>query len=92
MKSPFPRNAIGGQVRKIRSANGMTQENLAGRCNLQGFDIGRETISQIERGIRGVSDLEMILLARALRVKLNELVPKELPVWKKDLRPPLAVE
>ena len=40
--------------------------------------------------MRGVSDLEMVLLAKALRVKLDELVPCELPAWRKDLRPPTA--
>ena len=55
-----------------------------------GFDIGRSTISHIETGVRGVSDLEMVLLAKALRVKLDELVPGELPPWRKDLRPPTA--
>ena len=53
-----------------------------------GFDIGRGTISHIETGLRGVSDLEMVLLSKALRVKLDELVPGVLPAWEKDLRPP----
>jgi len=46
-------------------------DDLAARCARQGFDIGRGTISHIETGLRGVSDLEMVLLARALRVKLG---------------------
>jgi len=32
----------------------------------------------------------MALLAKALRVKPGELVPGELPAWRKDLRPPTA--
>lgn len=48
------------------------------------------TLSQIETGSRGVSDLEMIILAKALRVDLIKLVPEELPAWEKDLRPPTA--
>ena len=64
----------------LRSAAGISQDDLAARCALQGFDIG----------LRGVSDLEMVLLAKALRVKLDELVPGKLPAWEKDLRPPTA--
>jgi len=41
------------------------------RCARLGFDIGRGTISHIETGLRGVSDLEMVFLAKALRVKLG---------------------
>jgi len=66
------------------------ENDPAARCARQGFDIGRGTISHIETGLRGVSDLEMVLLAKALRVTLDELVPGQLPAWRKDLRPPTA--
>ncbi len=85
-------NAIGPLVRKHRTRQELTQQAFATRCNLVGFDIGRETVSQIERGARGVSDLEMMLLAKALKIKVTELVPKILPKWRKDLRPPNAFE
>ena len=68
----------------------MSQSGLVAKCNLLGFDVGRESISQIERQVRGVSDIEMILLARALRVTLDELVPENLVEWKKDTRSPFA--
>jgi hypothetical protein len=55
-----------------------------------GFDIGRGAIFHIETRLRGVSDLAMVLLAKAPRVKLDELVPGELPAWRKDLQPPTA--
>jgi transcriptional regulator with XRE-family HTH domain len=90
METTQLRNAVGTQVQKQRSLQNLTQQDLAVRCNLLGFDIGRETISQIERGVRGVADLEMILLSNALRIPLASLVPKILPRWKKDLRPPNA--
>lgn len=85
-------NAVGPMIRQHRNRLELTQQDLATRCNLAGFDIGRETVSQIERGARGVSDLEMILLAKALKVDIGELVPKILPKWRKDLRPPNATE
>ena len=66
--------------------------DLAARCTRLGFDIGRGTISHIETGLRGMSDLEMVLLVKALRVKRDELVPGELPAWEKDLRRPTARE
>jgi len=77
------RNIVGPQVRRLRSAAAISQDDLAARCTRQGFDIGRGTISHIETGVRGVSDLEMVLLAKALRVELDELVPGELPAWER---------
>ena len=66
------------------------EDTFHSRCARLGFDISRGTISHIETGLRGVSDLGMVLLAKALRVELDELVPGELPAWEKDLRPPTA--
>lgn len=63
---------------------------MAARCGVRGFDVSRSTISQIETGYRGVSDLEMVILGRALGVALDELVPASLPPWEKDMRPPKA--
>ncbi len=84
------RNIVGTQVRRLRSAAKLTQDDLAARCSLAGFDIGRASVSHIETGLRGVSDLEMVLLAKALRVPVTELVPTKLPQWHKDVRPPNA--
>ena len=77
-------------MRRLRSAAGLTQEEFAARCFVLGFEISGGGLSYIETGVRGVSDLEMALLARALRVPLGELVPARLPKWRKDLRPPTA--
>jgi len=85
------RNIVGDNVRKIRTQQGLNQDDLAARCLLVGFDASRSTVSHIEIGYRGVSDLEMVLLAKALRVDLGDLVPDVLPKWTKDLRPPRAV-
>jgi transcriptional regulator with XRE-family HTH domain len=81
---------VGLNVKMIRKNRGITQSELVAKCNLLGFDIGRESISQIERQVRGVSDIEMILLARALRVEIQALVPDAAVEWKKDTRSPFS--
>jgi transcriptional regulator with XRE-family HTH domain len=86
------RNIVGPQIRQLRKAGRLTQDDLAARCSLLGFEIGRSTISHIETGIRGISDLEMVILAKALRADIVELIPQELPKWKRDVRPPNACE
>ena len=86
------RNVTGPQVRRLRTAAGLSQDELAARCGVAGFDIGRASVSHIENGVRGVSDLELALLAKALRVPVADLLPDVLPQWHKDLRPPTARE
>jgi len=68
-------NAIGANVRKFRVTRNLTQEMLSARCGAMGFEIPRGTLAKIEAQIRGASDLELFVLARALGVKLEELFP-----------------
>lgn len=84
------RNIVGAEVYRLRKASRLTQDDLAARCTLVGFEIGRSTVSHIEIGLRGVSDLEMVMLAKALRVPVTQLIPETLPKWKRDVRPPTA--
>lgn len=81
MRNSRAQNIVGGRVRSLRMDRGWTQEGLARRCQLSGFDISRSGVSQIEGSFRKVSDLEMVLLARVFRVSLASLVPDELPTW-----------
>ena len=77
-KIKTPANVIGAQVRKTRNGLGLTQEQLAARCQLHGLDISRGTLSQIEAQIRCVTDWELSMLAIILRVAIDELYPAEI--------------
>ena len=66
-------NIIGPKVREIRESKGMTQEELAAKCNLLNWDISRSTLAKIESQVRRITDEEVELLARALNVELNTL-------------------
>jgi transcriptional regulator with XRE-family HTH domain len=73
----MPQNIVGPQVRKIRYQQGLTQEMLAARCTVRGFDLSRGTLSKIEAQLRCVTDFELLVLSEALRVTTNELFPKK---------------
>ena len=60
-------------MRKRRYEVGWTQEELAAQCQLQGLDISRGTLSQIEAQVRCVKDFELRLLAKVLRVSTDSL-------------------
>lgn len=75
MGKPVPQNIIGPVVRKIRYGKGWTQAMLSARCTQAGWDIGENTISKIEAQVRCVTDSEITILARALKVKEQELFP-----------------
>lgn len=66
-------NIVGPQVRKLRYQRNITQEALAARCGVLGWDLSRATLSKIEAQLRCVTDAELDTLARALKVEIAEL-------------------
>lgn len=62
------RNSIGKTVAKLRRAQDLTQEGLAGRCQIAGWPVSRDAIKRVESGEREVTDIELRWLAAALRV------------------------
>jgi len=57
------------RVRELRRAAGLSQEQLAERAGLH-----RTYIGGIERGERNVGVLNLVQIARALRVRPSELL------------------
>lgn len=68
-------NIIGPQLRKSRVKAGMTQDMLAARCGVLGWDLSRGTLAKIEARVRCVSDAELWLLAEAVGCELEALYP-----------------
>ena len=66
-------NVVGPQVRQLRETQKMTQEEFTARCNIVGFNISRGTLAKIESQVRRVTDDEVALLAKALKVSVAAL-------------------
>ena len=60
---------LGDTLREFREAAGISQEKLAELA-----DLDRTYISGIERGVRNVSLLNIVEIARALHVSASELL------------------
>ena len=67
-----PKNLIGASVQRIRSAAGLSQEGLAAKLQLAGWDLSRAGVAKIEARIRKISDAEILFLARVLERDVNE--------------------
>ena len=75
MEAITPQNIIGPTVKRLRKSLHLTQGDLAARCGVLGWDISENTVTKIEKGIRCITDKELVPIARALNVKLPELFP-----------------
>jgi transcriptional regulator with XRE-family HTH domain len=79
------KNLAGLALRQHRERLGLSQDDLARKCQLLGWDVDRLTITRIEGGNRLLCDYELLIFAEVLAVPPVELFPA-----KPDLRPYLA--
>lgn len=78
-KGPGERlNISGERIAKYRQAlpGRVSQRALAERLQLQGVDLGKNAVQQIEAGKRFVTDIELLAFARALGVEIQSLLPE----------------
>ena len=62
------KNICGARVKEARKRQGLSQENLAARLQLEGVIIERDSVSRIEIGTRFVADYELVALSKILKV------------------------
>jgi transcriptional regulator with XRE-family HTH domain len=63
---------------------GISQQELAKKCQILGTDLGRDAIAKIESGARLVKDTELVLLAAILGSTPNELTSGRINRTKSD--------
>ncbi len=80
------RNLVGPQIRKLRNAKGWTQDVLAQRLQLAGWDVSRTSVAKLESRLRWVSDCELLFFAKVLSVDLRELFPKDVSLRRVGLQ------
>lgn len=70
------RNIVGIRVRQARKAAKppITQSDLIARLQLLDMNIDQSGLSKIENGQRPVSDMEVLALAKALKVSVSWLL------------------
>lgn len=70
-------NAAGERLRAIRIAEGLTMERLCAliwSSSSGAWNPDRRDIYRLERGTRKLTDLELVVLARAIKVPPAELI------------------
>lgn len=67
-------NVVGDRLAELRISMGESQNGIARLLQLQGWNVHKNAISQIEQGTRTVSDIELILLARVLKTTVDVLI------------------
>ena len=71
------KNISGDRIHQSRTAQRISQQDLAARMQVKGVIIEREAISKIETGDRFVADYELMVFAEVLGVSMDWLTGKE---------------
>lgn len=64
--------AFGANIRRLRNAARMTQEQVAAQLQLRGYDVSRSVYSQMECGIHNVRVDELIALKQIFGVSYED--------------------
>jgi transcriptional regulator with XRE-family HTH domain len=75
LKSKRTSNVLGPKIRRLRerAEPKITQEDMAGRLAKYGIQLNQPQIAKIESGNRPLRDYELIAIAKALRVPIQDL-------------------
>ena len=63
-------NDVGPQIRRLRYERDWTQDSLATKLQLNGWDISREGVAKVEGGYHLVSDRQLVCLSAVFNVSL----------------------
>ena len=71
------KNICGNRIREARFKRRLTQADLAAQMQINGVIIERDSISRIEIGTRLVTDYELKIFSKVLKVELNWLLSED---------------
>ena len=70
-------NLCGRRGAQIRKEKKLSQRKLAAKMQILGFDVDHYFIRRVENGERFVTDIDLVILARALGVSITELLKED---------------
>jgi len=68
-------NIVGSRIKTLRREKGLTQAMLAARCGTLGWDVSENVITKIETHIRCVTEIELLCIAAALNLRVENFLP-----------------
>ena len=67
-------NLCGRKIALLRSNMGISQRELADQLQIAGLDIDKNAIQRIEAGKRFVTDIELKIISKVLKIGVSDLI------------------
>ena len=71
------KNICGSRIKQARALRNISQSELAAKMQVEGITIERDSIRRIEIGTRFVTDYELKIFAKVLKVNIMWLLSDE---------------
>ena len=68
------RNIVFRKIKELRAKQNMSQGELAAKMQVMNVNIDQQSVSRIENNERGISDYELVCLAKVFNVDVNYLL------------------
>ena len=70
-------NMVGRNIERLRKAKGIKQKDFIAQIQVMGCDMNPTSFSKLEGQIRSATDREIYVIAKLLRVQIEELFTDE---------------
>ncbi len=70
-------NLSGKKIAEIRKSKKLSQRKLAMKMQLLGFDVDHYFIRRVENGERFVTDIDLVIFAKALEIDISDILSLE---------------
>ncbi len=67
-------NLCGKKIAEIRKSQKLSQRKLAEKMQLLGYEVDHYFIRRVENGERFVTDIDLVIFARSLKVTINDII------------------
>ncbi len=67
-------NLIGIKMKALRKGMKLSQRAFADRLQIEGLEVEKNAIQRIECGKRFVTDIELVVICRVLKISPNDLL------------------
>ena len=67
-------NLSGKKIAEIRKSKKLSQRKLAMKMQLLGFDVDHYFIRRVENGERFVTDIDLVIFAKALEIDISDIL------------------
>ena len=70
-------NIVGQKIKKIHEEMNLSQKDFLAQLQIAGLDLSNSAISKLEGQFRRVTDRELLIISKTLKISVDELLTKK---------------